>query len=75
MATILHLNISITQLPLDELYDKLRGIRAQRRVRPTKKIRAKTAPKHTKIPKDPFALIATMTPEQKVALAAKLLNN
>lgn len=73
MATILHLNTSITHMPLGMLYDKLRAIRAQRRVRPTKKIRAKSAPKRTKVPKDPFALIATMTPKQKAALAAKLL--
>lgn len=72
MATILHLNTSITQMPLGDFYDKLRTIRAQRRIHPSKKIRAKSAPKRTKIPKDPFALITTMSPEQKAALAAIL---
>lgn len=72
MATILHLNTSITQLALGELYDKLRTVRTQRRLHPTKKIRAKSAPKRTKVPKDPFALISTMSPEQKAALATTL---
>ncbi len=73
MATIQHLNTSITQMPLGIFYDKLRSVRAQRRVHPTKKVRAKSALKRTKAPKDPFALITTMTPEQKAALAIALL--
>lgn len=75
MATIQHLNTSIIHMSLDILYGKLRDIRANRRVRPTKKLRAKTAPKRTKIPKDPFALITTMSPGQKAILAEALLQN
>jgi len=72
MATIHHLNTSISKLPISALYDKLRDIRTQRRIRPSKKIRAKSAPKRTKLPKDPFAIITTMTNSQKTALLKSL---
>ena len=72
MATIDHLNTSISKLSLDTLYDNLRSIRTQRRIHPSKKIRDKTAPKRTKIPKDPFAIISTMTEAQKASLLKSL---
>lgn len=81
MATIESLHTSISVLPSDDLFNLLRTIRNNRLRRPEKKIRETKAPAKTKrkpsasAPKqqDLFALVSTMSPEQKAALAAKLM--
>ena len=81
MATIHHLNTSISDMESEELFTKIHSIRAQRRLRPTRKQRAKSAPAKSKRapgkrapkPQDLFQLASRMTPEQKTALAAELL--
>ena len=80
MATIDSLGTSISTQSNDTLYERIRLIRNNRRRRPTKKLRAKSAPAKTRRkpnarapkPQDMFALVNKMTTQQKAALAAKL---
>lgn len=74
------LRTSITDLPPEEFGTLIMNIRAIRRTRPTKKIRAKKAPAKTKrnprkrmAPQDLFAYAGSLTPDQALALAAKLI--
>lgn len=81
MATIYDLNTSITCMGREEFTALVIAIRTQRRLRPTKAIREKKAPAkcarapRLKNPKqqDLFQLAQNMTPEQRAALAAKLM--
>ena len=81
MATIESLNISITSQSPEDLFERIRLIRNRRRLRPTKAVRAASAPaktrrrpsKATPKPQDLFALANSMSPEQRQSLAAKLL--
>ena len=81
MATIESLGPSITDLSPRDLTKKLMLIRENRRTRPTKKIRAKSttakqkrAPRKKNLrPQDMFAYAASLSPEAKMKLAAKLL--
>jgi len=81
MATIESLGISISTQSNAELFERLRAIRNNRRRRPERKVRQKSAPAKTRrapskrAPKqqDLFALANSMSNEQKLALAAKLM--
>lgn len=72
MARIEHLRPSISEFSQDSFYELLRTIRATRRTRPEKKLRAKTKAKSkdkTKTPpKDPLALAKTLSPEALASL-------
>jgi len=81
MATIYSLKPSITQLPLEEVYSLIHSIRASRRscrednLKP-KVIRvSKAATKKKSLnQEDLFSLAKGMSPKQKAALVASLLN-
>lgn len=81
MATINSLNVSITRQSPEDLTQLFITIRAQRRLRPSKAVRKKSAPAKTKRrpnkrnpkPQDIFALINQMSPEEKAAMAKRLI--
>jgi len=81
MATIHSLNRSISAMPRQALHDLLQRIRAQRRLRPERKLREKTAPakvarapkKSALKPNDVFAFAKGLTEAQKAALALELM--
>lgn len=83
MATIYSLGPSITDLPYPTLLEKLQLIRANRRLRPERPIRAKKEVKapakvarsngHHPKTKDISTAISKLTPEMKAMLAAELL--
>lgn len=75
MATIDSLATSITKQTPEEFRTLVATIRNNRKTRPQKKLRAKTTRKTTK--KNPkqlnlFALISTMSKEEKLSLATTL---
>lgn len=80
MATIHSLNKSITDMDNEELYAKLHKIRSIRRTRPSKKIRAKSAPAKVKRapnkkklrPQDMFAYAKGLTASAKADLISQL---
>ena len=81
MATIESLGTSISKLNMADASTLITTIRANRRLRPSKKLRAKSAPAKTKRaprkknlrPQDMFAYAASLSPEAKMKLAATLL--
>jgi hypothetical protein len=77
MATIDNLKRSLLDLSDSELAELIQRRRFQRRVEKPKVVKTKAkkrAPqKKTKLPSDPKALAASLTPEQKKALAKLLL--
>jgi len=84
MATIYSLGPSITDLSYPDLLEKLQGIRAKRRLRPERPIRAtkKESSAPTKVTraknhhpktKDISNAISKLSPEMKAMLAAELL--
>lgn len=83
MATIESLNRSVTQMSRQQIFDHLHKIRAQRRLRPEKKIREAKAPAKVKrAPKqsamrqqDVFLFSQGLDQDQKNKLAALLLKD
>lgn len=83
MATIHSLNKSLWQLTDEEFTQKLTEIRANRRRLPEAKIRQKSTSAKSSRAKsrkavrshDPFALLNSMSQEQKDVLAKKLLES
>ena len=81
MATIESLGTSISTQSNDDLYERIRIIRNNRRRRPERKVRQASAPAKTRRapnkrapkPQDLFAIANNMTNEQKLALAKKLM--
>lgn len=82
MATINDLRISITEIPYSEVVELLHTIRANRRRRPEKPLRAKKstpakvarAPKKTNLKQqDIFAFTTGLSADAKKALAAELM--
>lgn len=81
MATIKDIRISITNMTPPVFEKMLHAIRARRRTKPTKAIRAKKkapaktkrAPRKRMQPQDMFAIVKGMSDEDKLKLAAKLI--
>ena len=84
MATIYDLSISITGMGQAELYEKFHAIRANRRRKPERAMRAKKSTTPAKVARAPrksnlkqqdiFAFTNGMSDEAKAKLAAELLN-